>query len=252
MKSVAFYDYVFDDAQETVKEIFKTTTNISAKNMQLLECLLRARQCCIWPQMYYDGVAKKNETEPETWVGMSRKMETLFQMIESHPDEKALVFCQFTGEMDHIQRHLEGPVLRIDGSVSKENRLEQMRLFKNAPNNAVLIIQIKSGGQGLNLQEATRVYITAPSWNPATELQAVGRSHRSGQTKTVYVKKFVYAGTVEEDIMALQVTSPRSVPKSSTTSVSKIRFPSRIVKVPSQSWTLRKFSVRNINDERYW
>lgn len=198
------YEYVFEDAQETVREIFKTTTNISAKNMELLECLLRARQCCIWPQMYYDGVAKKTETEAELWVGGSRKMDTLFRMIEGHPDEKALVFCQFTGEMNHIQKNIKGPVFRIDGSVSKEDRLEQMRLFKKAQSNAVLIIQIKSGGTGLNLQEATRVYITAPSWNPATELQAVGRSHRSGQTKTVYVKKFVYEKSVEEDMMALQ------------------------------------------------
>lgn len=198
------YEYVFEDAQETVREIFKTTTNISAKNMELLECLLRARQCCIWPQMYYNGVAKKCETEPETWVGGSRKMDTLFRMIEGHPDEKALVFCQFTGEMNHIQKNIKGPVFRIDGSVSKEGRIDQMRIFKKAPSNAVLIIQIKSGGTGLNLQEATRVYITAPSWNPATELQAVGRSHRSGQTKTVYVKKLVYEKTVEEDMMALQ------------------------------------------------
>ena len=79
-----------------------------------------------------------------------------------------------------------------------------MKLFKTAPSNATLIIQIKSGGTGLNLQEATRVYITAPSWNPATELQAIGRSHRNGQTKNVYVKKLVYTDTVEENIMALQ------------------------------------------------
>ena len=61
----------------------------------------------------------------------------------------------------------------------------------------------------MNLQEATRVYITAPSWNPATELQAIGRSHRSGQNKDVYVKKLVYRGdesfpSVEESIMCLQ------------------------------------------------
>lgn len=198
------YEYVFEDAQETIKEIFKTTTNISAKNMELLECLLRARQCCIWPQMYYDGVAKKSETEPELWVGRSNKMDTLFRMVEGHPDEKALIFCQFTGEMNHIQQNINGPVFRIDGSVSKDGRLEQIRLFKKAASNAVLIIQIKSGGQGLNLQEATRVYITAPSWNPATELQAVGRCHRSGQTKNVYVKKLVYENSVEEGMMALQ------------------------------------------------
>ena len=62
---------------------------------------------------------------------------------------------------------------------------------------------------GLNLQEATRVYITAPSWNPATELQAIGRSHRTGQTQRVYVKKLVYMGTdevpsIEQSVMELQ------------------------------------------------
>lgn len=49
----------------------------------------------------------------------------------------------------------------------------------------------------------------APSWNPATELQAIGRSHRSGQTKNVFVKKLYYKGyddfpSVEESIMKLQ------------------------------------------------
>ena len=136
-------------------------------------------------------------------------METLFRMIKSHPSEKTLIFCQFRGEMDYIQKNMECPTFRIDGSVPKEERDSQVNAFKEAPPGAVFIIQIKSGGQGLNLQEATRVYITGPSWNPATELQAVGRSHRTGQTKSVYVKKLIYKETdtfvsVEEEMMALQ------------------------------------------------
>ena len=200
----ALYSFIFEEARDMVNDIFKSSMSLNAKNMDLLECLLRARQCCIWPQMYYDGVAKKNGTIPELWVGQSKKMDTLFRMVESHPDEKSLIFCQFMGEMDHIQSKLNNPVFRIDGSVDKEDRIEQMKLFKTAPSNATLIIQIKSGGTGLNLQEATRVFITAPSWNPATELQAIGRSHRNGQTKNVYVKKLVYTDTVEENIMVLQ------------------------------------------------
>ena len=67
--------------------------------------------------------------------------------------------------MKHIQDNLKQrgiPVFRIDGTVSKENRDEQIKLFKEASPNAVFIIQIKSGGQGLNLQQATRVYIMSP------------------------------------------------------------------------------------------
>jgi len=203
------YEIVFLEAQDTIREAFRHAQSLNAKNMIILECLLRARQCMIWPQMYLDGVAKQNETQAEKWVGRSNKMETLFRMIDGHPDEKTLIFCQFKGEMNHIQKNLTRPVYRIDGSVPKEERVNQIEGFKKAAPGAVFIIQIKCGGQGLNLQEATRVYITGPSWNPATELQAIGRAHRTGQTKPVYVKKLVYKEcarfvSVEEEMMALQ------------------------------------------------
>src|SRR6056300_1572422 len=202
----SLYECVFLEAQGIIRDAFKNAVSLNAKNMVILECLLRARQCMIWPAMYLEGIAKQNGTKAEKWVGRSNKMETLFEMVKSHPNEKSLIFCQFRGEMNYIQQQLAAsyPVFRIDGAVPKEERVKQIEGFKKAPSGAVFIIQIKSGGQGLNLQEATRVYITAPSWNPATELQAVGRSHRSGQTKTVYVKKFVYEKSVEEDMMALQ------------------------------------------------
>jgi len=203
------YEMVFLEAQETIRDAFRDAQSLNAKNMVILECLLRARQAMIWPQMYLDGIAKQSKTQPEQWVGRSRKMETLFEMVKSHPSEKSLIFCQFRGEMNHIQKNVEGQVFRIDGSVPKEERVGQIEGFKKAAPGAVFIIQIKSGGQGLNLQEATRVYITAPSWNPATELQAIGRAHRTGQTKPVYVKKLIYKEcprfvSVEEEILALQ------------------------------------------------
>ena len=203
------YEIVFLEAQDTIRDAFRNAVSLNAKNMVILECLLRARQCMIHPQMYLDGVAKQNETQAEQWVGRSNKMETLFRMIDGHPDEKSLIFCQFRGEMNYIQSQLKCPVYRIDGSVPKEERVKQIEGFKKIRGGAVFIIQIKSGGQGLNLQEATRVYITAPSWNPATELQAIGRAHRTGQTQPVYVKKLIYKEcprfvSVEEEILALQ------------------------------------------------
>ena len=205
----ALYEFVFLEAQGIIQDAFREAQSVNAKNMIILECLLRARQCMIWPQMYLNGVGKKNGTKPTVWTGRSRKMETLFQMIGEHPDEKTLIFCQFKGEMNYIQSQLSCEVFRIDGSVSKDARVEQINAFKKSPKGSVFIIQIKSGGQGLNLQEATRVYITGPAWNPATELQAIGRSHRMGQNHAVYVKKLVYKEcsrfvSVEEEMMALQ------------------------------------------------
>lgn len=205
-----FYQDVFKESKEFIKNVFRNTTNINMKNMELLECLLRARQCMIWPQLYLNGISKKYEIERSIWTGKSKKMETLLNMIKEHPDEKTLIFCQFVDEMNHIQDMLSDyDIFRLDGSTNKHLREETIKMFKKSQKKSIFIIQIKSGGQGLNLQEATRVYIMAPSWNPATELQAIGRSHRSGQTKNVFVKKLYYKGyddfpSVEESIMKLQ------------------------------------------------
>jgi SNF2 family DNA or RNA helicase len=211
------YRDVFDQGQGIVRSIFKAG-NVAMHQMELLECLLRVRQVMTWPQMYLDGIAVKNGMDPEPWTGRSRKMETLLELVKAHPKEKALVFTQFMGEMDRLQELLTEagiPVQRIDGSVSKELREERIAAFKAGPENSVFIIQVKAGGVGLNLQEATRVYITAPTWNPATELQAIGRAHRTGQTQKVVVRRLVYAGvedaahplhSVEESILQLQAT----------------------------------------------
>ena len=162
----------------------------------MLEGILRLRQVMTWPQLFTDGLAIKNNTEPELYTGRSRKHEVLMDSIMTHPAEKALVFTQFTVETDRIQEMLKErdiPVFRIDGHVSdKEERESRIKEFRGAPANAVFLIQIRSGGVGLNLQEASRVYITSPAWNPATELQAIGRADRMGQKRTVHVTRMVY------------------------------------------------------------
>ena len=129
--------------------------------------------------------------------------------MDTHPKEKTIIFSQFIAEMDHIQavlKHQGKNIYRIDGSINRHKRVANIDEFRKAPDGAVFLIQVKAGGVGLNLQEATRVYITSPSWNPATELQAVGRSHRTGQTRRVVVRKLLYDAdsSVEISMMALQ------------------------------------------------
>ena len=207
------YELAYTQSKNIIMNIFKTAENIAMHNMNILECLLRVRQTMIHPQLYLDGVAiKDSKDEREVFMGKSRKFEVLNEMIQKHPEEKTLIFCQFHTEMNMIQDMLDNAgikIFRIDGSVSKDERDMRIKNFKNYDTGAVFIIQVKAGGVGLNLQEATRVYITAPSWNPATELQAIGRSHRTGQTQVVYVKKLIYQGTdntpsIEQSIMNLQ------------------------------------------------
>ena len=55
----------------------------------------------------------------------------------------------------------------------------------------VLILQINSCCEGLNLQHFNEVYFTSPHWNPAVEDQAIARIHRIGQKRNVHVFKFI-------------------------------------------------------------
>ena len=68
----------------------------------------------------------------------------------------------------------------------------------------VFLISLKAGGVGLNLTEADYCIILDPWWNPATEAQAVDRTHRIGQTKKVMVYRLVSKDTIEEKVMALK------------------------------------------------
>jgi SNF2 family DNA or RNA helicase len=167
-----------------------------------------------WPQLYLDGMAIKESSDPVAWTGGSVKVETLMRMIAEHPEEKTLVFGQFMGEMDEIHERLHKagvPFYRIEGSIDTAKRAERIDQFQKSEARPapVFLIQIKAGGVGLNLQTATRVYITCPAWNPATELQAICRAHRNGQTGKVWVKKLIYAEveglpSIEQSIIELQ------------------------------------------------
>merc|ERR1712127_370204 len=76
--------------------------------------------------------------------------------------------------------------------------------FNTDPALKVILISLKAGGEGLNLQVANHVFMGDPWWNPACEMQAIQRAHRIGQTREVRAIRFITQGTVEEKIIALQ------------------------------------------------
>ena len=68
----------------------------------------------------------------------------------------------------------------------------------------VLLVQIQSCCEGLNLQQFNNVFFTSPHWNPAVEDQAICRAHRIGQKKKVKVYKFITEiQNLKDDIITL-------------------------------------------------
>jgi superfamily II DNA or RNA helicase len=135
----------------------------------------------------------------------SAKIESLLEQIAdvAGGGHRALVFSQFTRFLKLVRTSLETAGVEccyLDGSTT--NRPAVIGAFKEgkAP---VFLISLKAGGFGLNLTEADYCFLLDPWWNPATEAQAVDRTHRIGQTRHVMVYRLISGGTIEEKVAAL-------------------------------------------------
>jgi DNA repair protein RAD16 len=67
-----------------------------------------------------------------------------------------------------------------------------------------MLISLKAGGVALNLTVASRIFLMDPWWNPASEYQAIDRTHRLGQRKPIIATRFIIANSIEERILKLQ------------------------------------------------
>jgi HJR/Mrr/RecB family endonuclease len=142
-------------------------------------------------------------------AGDSAKLNDLRERIAilCAEDHRALVFTQFTDEnfgVGAVARGLsEYRPLTYTGAMTQEARQSTLTRFKSEPDRGVLVLSLRAGGQGLNLQEASYVVHFDRWWNPASERQAEDRSHRMGQTQPVDVYTYTCSGTIEERIAKL-------------------------------------------------
>ena len=193
------------EAYETVKshyrnEIIKSINEVGLNRSQLtiLQGLTKLRQIANHPVL----------TNPE-YEGQSGKFDELIARAETARQEghKVLIFSQFVKQLDIYKNYFDQKhwsYCYLDGSMSNEQRQQAVTKFQTDDSINYFLISLKAGGVGLNLTQADYVFIIDPWWNPAVEQQAVDRSHRIGQTKTVFTYKFITKDTVEEKILAMQ------------------------------------------------
>jgi SNF2 family DNA or RNA helicase len=132
----------------------------------------------------------------------SRLLEILDEVIAS--GEKALIFTSFTGMADilvsDLPRRYGIPVRVIDGRTPVDKRQPIVDEFAAATTSAILVLNPKAAGTGLNITAANHVIHYNLEWNPAVEDQATARAFRRGQTRPVTVHRLFHPGTVEEVI----------------------------------------------------
>ena len=114
---------------------------------------------------------------------------------------KILVFSQYVETLIEIEKKLKFQNVNIfHGGLNQDEKNTIIENFKNTDEPSAMLISIKAGSVGLNLQEASTVVLFDRWWNPAVENQAIGRAHRIGSKEPVTAYKFLVRDTVEQKL----------------------------------------------------
>ncbi len=161
----------------------------------ILRSITLLRQLSLHPGLVVDG----SDAVPCAKLGAL--VEQLDDVIGG--GHRTIVFSQFTGFLARVRERLDREGIGycyLDGRTRQRDRV--LDRFKNGTD-PVFLISLKAGGLGLNLTEADYCFLLDPWWNPATENQAIDRTHRIGQTRPVMIYRMIARGTIEEKVVAL-------------------------------------------------
>jgi SNF2 family DNA or RNA helicase len=179
----------------------------------ILPIFIKARQLCIYPPMLqktiYDnkGLIETPRDLASYYKSSidTKKLDTLVLFLQERRENRKIVFCYFKREIDYLSCQLSSMNIQnkiIDG---RTTLTQKNSILRKSPE--ILILQIQTSCEGLNLQHYSEVYFTSPHWNPSIESQAIARCHRTGQTKNVSVYKFIFTSSntsIEEYILSIQ------------------------------------------------
>ncbi|MHA7777532.1 DEAD/DEAH box helicase [Roseibium sp. M-1] len=193
----ALYESIRSAMDDRVRQAIREK-GLNGSRITVLDALLKLRQACCDPALVKLDAASK--------VRESAKRARLMEMLEELISEgrRVLVFSQFVEMLNLIEADIKDrrwEFLTLTGQSRNRTQLVEKFQTGTVP---VFLISLKAGGVGLNLTAADTVILYDPWWNPAVERQAMDRTHRIGQEKSVFVYKLVAEGTVEAAIQVLQ------------------------------------------------
>ncbi|MEL7086483.1 MAG: DEAD/DEAH box helicase, partial [Cyanobacteria bacterium J06597_1] len=188
--------------QSVVKQItgeLEQAEGMSRRGL-ILSSLTKLKQICNHPRQFLqDG--------SDFTTQRSHKLDRLSEMVSEviSEGESLLIFTQFTelGEAieQFLKHNLSMNTYYLHGGTPRKKRETMIAEFQEPVTEpSAFVLSLKAGGVGITLTKANHVFHFDRWWNPAVEDQATDRAFRIGQTKNVFVHKFVSIGTLEERI----------------------------------------------------
>jgi SWI/SNF-related matrix-associated actin-dependent regulator 1 of chromatin subfamily A len=162
---------------------------------------------------YYDWYEKNPEESKSLTVQFSKltkvrqiiadeKISQTIELAENIVEQYKIViiFCNFTDSLNKIVVHFGKYAVKVDGSMSKEQRQFSVDQFQENEKIKVFVGNIKAGGVGITLTSAEAVIMNDLSFLPSDHAQAEDRAYRFGQKNNVLVYYPIFENTIEAAI----------------------------------------------------
>ena len=114
--------------------------------------------------------------------------------------KKVIVFTNFTNSLNKIHEHFGKISVKLNGSMSKEEKQESVDKFQNDDSIMIFVSNIKAGSVGITLTAAEVVVKNDLSFVPSDHAQAEDRAYRYGQKSNVLVYYLIFENTIERKI----------------------------------------------------
>ncbi|MHC4199428.1 MAG: DEAD/DEAH box helicase [Planctomycetota bacterium] len=147
-----------------------------------------------------ERVGEPGATETAS-LGAGAKGSQLVEILRARPGEKAIVFVQFVRTLEALAELLRAagiPFAAFTGSMSGAEKERAVAAFRDE---AQVLLSTGSGGEGRNLQFARTVVNFDLPWNPMQIEQRIGRVHRLGQQRDVFVFNMALSGSIEDRLL---------------------------------------------------
>lgn len=136
-------------------------------------------------------------------IGLSAKEKKLLELLRQNRDDKTLVFANFRVTLTRLASVLTEEGIDFSVFSGNETAAQKDKSVENFRTRVPVMLCSESGGEGRNLQFANTLINFDLPWNPMRIEQRVGRIHRIGQTREVFIFNLCTAGSLEERVLRL-------------------------------------------------
>ncbi len=136
-------------------------------------------------------------------IARSAKETALLELLRRNPDEKKIVFLRHLDTLASVDALLRAEGTRFERFSGSMSGPEKDAAIERFAREAPVLLSTESGGEGRNLQFSNTLINFDLPWNPMAIEQRIGRLHRIGQTREVFIFNFAVRNTLEEHLLKI-------------------------------------------------